>query len=90
MIAIIPTADREKGTVKVRIGFDKLDPKILPDMGVKVAFEGQTEESADHGGVAGGDRAVARCASGQFGIGCLGGAGRQARAARGQNRPAAG
>lgn len=35
---IIPTADRQKATVKVRITFDKLDPKILPDMGVKVAF----------------------------------------------------
>ena len=35
---IIPTADREKATVKVRISFDRLDPKILPDMGVKVAF----------------------------------------------------
>jgi len=35
---IIPTADREKATVKVRISFDKLDPRILPDMGVKVAF----------------------------------------------------
>src|SRR5712692_1544486 len=36
--AIIPTADREKGTVKVRIKFEHLDPRILPDMGVKVAF----------------------------------------------------
>ena len=35
---IIPTADRQKATVKVRITFDKLDPRILPDMGVKVAF----------------------------------------------------
>jgi RND family efflux transporter MFP subunit len=35
---IIPTADRQKATVKVRITFDRLDPKILPDMGVKVAF----------------------------------------------------
>jgi RND family efflux transporter MFP subunit len=34
----IPTADREKATMKVRIKFDKPDPKILPDMGVKVAF----------------------------------------------------
>jgi RND family efflux transporter MFP subunit len=34
----IPSADREKATMKVRIKFDKLDPKILPDMGVKVAF----------------------------------------------------
>jgi RND family efflux transporter MFP subunit len=35
---VIPTADRQKATVKVRISFDKLDPRILPDMGVKVAF----------------------------------------------------
>jgi RND family efflux transporter MFP subunit len=35
---IIPTADRQKATVKVRISFDKLDPRILPDMGVKVTF----------------------------------------------------
>ncbi|MGD0814420.1 MAG: efflux RND transporter periplasmic adaptor subunit [Verrucomicrobiota bacterium] len=38
VIAIIPTADRQKSTVKVRVGFDKLDPRILPDMSVKVAF----------------------------------------------------
>jgi RND family efflux transporter MFP subunit len=38
VIAIIPTADREKSTVKVRVGFDQLDPRILPDMSVKVAF----------------------------------------------------
>ena len=35
---VIPTADRQKATVKVRITFDKLDPRILPDMGVKVSF----------------------------------------------------
>jgi len=35
---VIPTADRQKATVKVRISFDRLDPRILPDMGVKVAF----------------------------------------------------
>lgn len=35
---VIPTADRQKATVKVRIAFDKLDNTILPDMGVKVAF----------------------------------------------------
>jgi RND family efflux transporter MFP subunit len=35
---VIPTADRQKATVKVRVAFDKLDPRILPDMGVKVAF----------------------------------------------------
>ena len=38
VIAIIPTADRQKSTVKVRVGFDKLDPRILPEMSVKVAF----------------------------------------------------
>jgi HlyD family secretion protein len=37
---VIPTADRQKATVKVRIAFDKLDDTILPDMGVKVAFLG--------------------------------------------------
>ncbi len=35
---VIPTADRQKATVKVRVSFLKLDPRILPDMGVKVAF----------------------------------------------------
>ncbi len=38
VIAIIPTADRQKSTVKVRLGFDKLDKRILPQMSVKVAF----------------------------------------------------
>jgi RND family efflux transporter MFP subunit len=39
VIAIIPTADRSKATVKVRIGFDTKDPRIVPDMGVRVSFE---------------------------------------------------
>jgi RND family efflux transporter MFP subunit len=38
VINIVPTADRQKATVRVRIGFDQLDPRILPDMGVKVSF----------------------------------------------------
>jgi RND family efflux transporter MFP subunit len=42
---IIPTADRQKATVKVRISFDKLDPRILPDMGVKVAFLNEKDSS---------------------------------------------
>ena len=37
---VIPTADRQKATVKVRAAFDKLDPRILPDMGVKLTFLG--------------------------------------------------
>ncbi len=45
VIAIIPTADRQLATVAVRIGFDQLDPRILPDMGVKVAFQ-QTRETS--------------------------------------------
>jgi HlyD family secretion protein len=43
VIAIIPTADRQKATVKVRVGFEKLDPRILPDMSVKVAFQSTDE-----------------------------------------------
>ena len=39
VVAIIPTADRSKATVKVRIGFDTRDPRIVPDMGVRVSFE---------------------------------------------------
>jgi len=38
VIAIIPTADRQKSTVKVRVGFDKIEPRILPEMSAKVAF----------------------------------------------------
>ena len=38
VIAIIPTADRSKATVKVRVALDAKDPRIVPDMGVKVSF----------------------------------------------------
>ena len=48
VIAIIPTADRQKSTVKVRVGFDQLDPRILPDMSVKVAFRGTGGAAAGH------------------------------------------
>jgi RND family efflux transporter MFP subunit len=46
VITTIPTADRQKATVQVRIGFDQLDPRILPDMGVKVTFLGMEEAQA--------------------------------------------
>jgi RND family efflux transporter MFP subunit len=46
---VIPTADREKGTVKVRVSFDHLDPRILPDMGVKVAFLSDLPTAKDAG-----------------------------------------
>jgi RND family efflux transporter MFP subunit len=52
---VIPTADRQKATVKVRITFDKLEDFILPDMGVKVAF--LEEEPAK--GIEKGPRALA-------------------------------
>jgi HlyD family secretion protein len=61
VITTVPTADRQKATVLVRIGFDpstgsgslraasggyKLDPRILPDMGIKVAFQGTEQPGA--------------------------------------------
>tara|TARA_E500000331_G_C17248581_1_gene710121 strand:+ start:840 stop:2075 length:1236 start_codon:yes stop_codon:yes gene_type:complete len=45
VITIIPTADRNKATVRVRIAFLETDTRILPDMGVKVSFLEETEES---------------------------------------------
>ena len=56
VITTVPTADRQKATVRVRLGFDRpedsktaLDPRILPDMGVKVSFlnERQPETAAE-------------------------------------------
>jgi len=44
---VIPTADRQKATVKVRAAFDRLDPRILPDMGVKVTFLGEERSAPD-------------------------------------------
>jgi RND family efflux transporter MFP subunit len=38
VIAVIPTADRSKGTVTVRIAIDQKDARILPEMGVRVSF----------------------------------------------------
>ncbi len=49
VLAVIPTADRQKATVKVRVAFDRLDPRILPQMAVRVAFKG--ERGAGGGGV---------------------------------------
>jgi RND family efflux transporter MFP subunit len=54
VIAIVPTADRQKATVKVRIGFLERDERVLRDMGVKVAFLGAgmpTENSQEIRGV---------------------------------------
>ena len=38
VITTVPAADRQRATVLVRIAFDELDPRILPDMGINVAF----------------------------------------------------
>ena len=38
VIAIIPAADRGKATVKVRVGLDAKDARIVPDMGARVGF----------------------------------------------------
>jgi multidrug efflux pump subunit AcrA (membrane-fusion protein) len=46
VIAVVPTADRQKATVLVRIGFKELDPRILPDMGVKVTFLREADAAA--------------------------------------------
>lgn len=46
VITMVPTADRQKATVLVRIAFDHLDPRILPDMGIKVAFLGSEAAAA--------------------------------------------
>jgi RND family efflux transporter MFP subunit len=46
VITTIPAADRQKATVTVRIAFDQLDPRILPEMGIKVAFLGDSKAAA--------------------------------------------
>ncbi len=47
---IVPTADRQKATVLVKVAFDRLDPRVLPEMGVKVTF---LADPAPAGGAAG-------------------------------------
>ena len=46
VITTIPAADRQKATVLVRIAFNELDPRILPDMGVKVTFLRSDDDTA--------------------------------------------
>ena len=47
VVSIIPTADRDKATVKVRVGFNKLDPRILPQMSIQVWFLGDDTSAAN-------------------------------------------
>jgi len=49
VINIVPTADRQKATVKVRIAFDELDPRILPNMGIRVSFLEENDAAGESG-----------------------------------------
>ena len=56
--AIIPTADRSKATFKVRIAIDQKDPRILPDMGVRVSFLGRGMKKGAPGASSEGDESA--------------------------------
>ena len=87
VISIVPTADRQKATVRVRIGLDQLDPRILPDMGIKVSFFEDGAQPALKNAML----VPAKCdRHGRRGELCLGRARRQGREARGQDRCGAG
>jgi len=69
VIAIIPTADRSKATVRVRVGFVDRDERVLPDMGVRVAFLQNDESGVSDTlpeGVLIPSEAVARDETGEF------------------------
>jgi len=51
VIAIVPTANREKATVRVRIAFNEKDPRILPDMAVKVKFHDERTAQSPPSGI---------------------------------------
>lgn len=44
--AVVPAADRQKATVRVRVAFVERDPRVLPEMGISVRFlePGENEE----------------------------------------------
>lgn len=58
---IVPTADRSKATVLVKVSFDSLDARVLPEMGVRVSFLADPEPAA-RGGAAAGDSGAALAA----------------------------
>jgi len=59
VIATIPTADRAKATVKVRIAIKPRDPRIIPEMGARVAFLSDNEPAAAGSGSGGGEKGPA-------------------------------
>jgi RND family efflux transporter MFP subunit len=52
VIAVIPTADRSKATVKVRVGFKEKDERVLPEMGARVSFLSTPETTGPAGSAA--------------------------------------
>lgn len=67
VIAIIPAADRNKATVRVRVALLERDQRVLPDMGVRVAFlEEQAAAEPAPGGVLVPSDSVVRDAAGEF------------------------
>jgi multidrug efflux pump subunit AcrA (membrane-fusion protein) len=46
VIAIVPSADRGKATVKVRVALEQKDARMVPDMGVRVSFLGSKPAAA--------------------------------------------
>ncbi|HET8551355.1 MAG TPA: efflux RND transporter periplasmic adaptor subunit [Gammaproteobacteria bacterium] len=52
VINVVPTANKEKATVEVRIAFDHLDPRLVPQMGVQVWFYDKAPKKAEHTPVA--------------------------------------
>ncbi|NQZ86551.1 MAG: efflux RND transporter periplasmic adaptor subunit [Colwellia sp.] len=45
VVAVIPTADRQKASIKVRVKLLEIDSRVLPDMGVKVSFMKNSDNS---------------------------------------------
>jgi RND family efflux transporter MFP subunit len=69
VLAIVPTADRQKATVRVRIGLLQRDDRVLRDMGAKVAFLGSEaglDRAADQAGVSIARDALQSDADGDF------------------------
>ena len=52
VIAVIPTADRSKATVKVRVGFKEKDERVLPEMGARVSFLSSPDAEKSSGATA--------------------------------------
>jgi RND family efflux transporter MFP subunit len=63
VIAVVPTADRSKATIKVRVGFKSRDPRILPEMGARVSFLNR-EDASSAGSAAGAGVTLPRAAVG--------------------------